>query len=165
MLPVRGKPSLKGCFHLKKLAKLFALILALALVLTLAACKKDATEVESVDVTEQYLGAYRMDSINGVSVRDAMLLEYGSEDKFIAQNGMDIQTAVEKTTLTLKADFSYVIDTDGTAATGTWTVGEDRITLTSGDNRATVFMKSTDLARLIESQGTIVRWRRFSLPD
>ena len=33
------------------------------------------------------------------------------------------------------------------------------------DNRATVFLKSTDLAHLIESQGTIVRWRRFSLPD
>ena len=86
MLPVRGKRSLKGCFNLKKLAKLFALILALALVLTLAACKKDATEAESVDVTEQYLGAYRMDSINGVSVRDAMLLEYGSEDNTLPSN-------------------------------------------------------------------------------
>lgn len=34
-----------------------------------------------------------------------------------------------------------------------------------GDNRATVFMKSTDLARLIESQGNTVRWRRFRSPD
>lgn len=160
MLPVRGKPSLKGCFHLKKLAKLFALILALALVLTLAACKKDATEAESVDVTEQYLGAYRMDSINGVSVRDAMLLEYGSEDKFIAQNGMDIQTAVEKTTLTLKADFSYVIDTDGTAATGTWTVGEDRITLTSGDSRATGTLKDGALSVVDDATGEVLVWVR-----
>lgn len=167
---------------MRKFAKLMALLLALVLVLSLAACKKEETKAteakpaandganqggntpavpadqgDNSAADAQIVGIYKIESISGLPAADAYLQMYGTEEAFMQEYGVDIQTAVSTATTELTEDFEVISMMNGEIdETGTWTSVGNTVYITLADTTMTGVLENGKLTFANDSGESMV---------